>query len=79
MYADLEQTFVERNGENRGTAVFCDDRDMSLLRVPEQFTGTLSDIAYAEDADGTHSASQFMHTNRSTIVSQGARCPVVSA
>ena len=65
MGTDLEQPLIERDSQNGRTPVLRNDREMSLLRVPEQFAGTLSDIACAEDADGFHSASEIMPINRS--------------
>jgi len=48
MYAYVEQTIIERDGKDRRSPMLRDDRDATVLGVPEQFGGTLSEVANAE-------------------------------
>ena len=48
MHACIQKTVIEGNGQDRRAPVFRDDRQMPVLGVPEQFTGSLSQVANAE-------------------------------
>ncbi len=51
MDADLDSTLVERTGQDGRTPVLRDRGQTAVLRVPEELTGTLSDVARAEDVE----------------------------
>ena len=67
MYAYVEQTIIERDGKDHRSPMLRDDCDATVLRVPEQFAGTLPKVANAEGSGWTHGiALMFVYPNRST-------------